>query len=281
MLSGLVENRLAIAELMNGNEFCALKILRKNIQKNPSCLTFNNIGVYYCQYGMLLKNGKIRNAQKIGLKYLLNASTYETNWSNCVSIATAYWEEENIFKAYQYFEKACKLKPNGLLIYNIGCCLFKLQQYKEAAILFDFLCENKFVKSIVDNGGINPFIALSYCQKELNDVPRCIECLESYRARWKKEDLFDVFHLRYLCGLYEDALTECEELIEKWYPTKYLLAMIADCANYVQTQNVDKIIPNEYRFLWNKMKKNNMNRIRSINEYAFLPPLISMYTFIN
>ena len=104
----------------------------RNIKKNPCCLTFNNLGIYYCQYGMILENGKIRNAERIGMKCLIKASSYEKNWNNCVSAATAACELYNYNLAYEFFENAYTIKADDLVLYNIGCCLYKLRKYEDA-----------------------------------------------------------------------------------------------------------------------------------------------------
>ena len=113
------ENALALAKLSEGNELAAQALFRKNAKNSPCCLSLNNMGVYYSQYGMILKNGRIRSAKKIGLNYLLKASLYETDWRNCISTATALLESQNVELAYQFLSKAYTQKIDYLFLYII------------------------------------------------------------------------------------------------------------------------------------------------------------------
>ena len=91
-----------------------------------------------------------------------------------------------------------------------------------------------------------------------------------------------MFYLRCSCGLYEEALSECVELLDEWYPTHSILALIAECVSYFPSYDsvINEIIFPEYKKLWNTLKKDLLYRTQKIQEYSYLPPLICMYHFI-
>lgn len=278
----LETNAIAIEALSKGNELTAQNLFRENVKYKPCCLTLNNLGVYYIQYGMTLKNGHIRSAKKVGLDYLLKASLYETDWRNCASIATALVEFGDLEYAYQYLLKADKLNVNHDILYNIGVCLFRLGRFQESSSVFESLCQGSCIDQIIQDGGQHPFLILAYCQIKLNNKKKCIKYIQKYRACFETDERLDVFHLRYLCGLHEEALSECFELLEEWYLTRFLLAMIIDCVSKFPsyTSTIKKTIPSEYNSLWNTLCKDYSLRMKEIEEYAYLPPLISVYHFI-
>lgn len=274
------DNSLAIFELNQGNEAIAQAMLRKNAKKAPCCMTLNNLGVFYSQYGMLIKNDKFRSAAKIGLKHLKKASLYGNDWRNYVSTATALWESGDISLALEFLEKAYQINKDSLIRYNIGACLFRMQKYEEAASAFKELCSYKDIELITRNGGQNPYIILAYCEERLSDKSKCIEYFQTYCNAWK-EDLFDVFCLKYLCGMYKDALSESAELLKEWYLTDTLLAMIVDCSLKVSLPEKSMAIPSEKRKILDILKRNSVFRMQKIHEYSYLPPLICMYQFIS
>jgi len=282
MLNLIKENFFAIEELTKGNELVAQSIFQKNVKNVPCCLSLNNIGVYYSQYGMILKNGSIQSAKKIGLNYLLKASLYDTDWRNCVSLATALLEAGNALQAHQYLLKAYTLNSDYKILYNIGTCLFRLKNFQEAILVFEKLCTDEIIDEIIRDGGQHPFLILAYCQIELHNKQECLNYIQRYRAVWKSDERLDVFHLRYLCGMYEEALSECLELLKEWYPTKSIIALIVECilhsTSYAPT--IDKAISPEHKITWDALKKNDALREKAIKEYMYLPPWICLYQYI-
>lgn len=277
------DNALALAKLSEGNELAAQTLFRKNAKNIPCCLSLNNLGVYYSQYGMILKSGRIRSAKKIGLNYLLKASLYETDWHNCTSTATALLESGNVILAYQFLLKAHKLNSDYQVLYNIGACLFRMGNFQEAASVFESLCISSAIDCIIGNGGQHPFLILAYCQIKLHNEQECIKYIQLYRDVNRTEERLDIFHLRYLCGMYEEALSECLELLEEWYPTKSILAMIVECISYFPSyaSTIDDAIFPEHKIQWNTLKTNTPLRTQIIQEYLYLPPLICLYQYIN
>lgn len=282
-MSELLENNsLAIAELSGGNDLAAQTLFRDNAKNHPCCLSLNNLGVYYTQYGMIRKDGRIQSAKKTGLKYLLKASRYETDWRNCVSAAMALLEAGNPEDACQFLFKACTINADDRIRYNLGVCLFRLEKYQEAAAVFESLCTGSAVDRILQDGGQHPFLILAYCQIKLCNTRGCMGYIRRYREAYSTEERLDVFHLRYLCGMYEEALWECSELLEEWYPTKAILAMVIECLSGFPSRAAatEEAIPRWLKPQWNALKKDASLRRKEIGAYAYLPPPICWYPYM-
>lgn len=274
-------NDKAISELSKGNFYIAQSILRRNLKLYPCCLTYNNLGVYYSQYGMQHYNGQDRSAKKLGLRYLLKATMYDHNWKNQVSAATALCEVDSISGALPLFRKAYKTNNDERISYNIGVCLFMTRKWREAMCVFQNLCSSQSVDIIISNGGQNPYLVMAYCALKQNDIARCAHYIREYRKIWTNEEKYDVFCLRYFCGLYKDALSECKELLEEWYPSWTLLAMIADCVQKASLTIISaSVIPLEFQEEWRDVQENLDKRRKKIEEYVYRPPFISMYYFL-
>lgn len=99
-------NQIALEELEHGSEAAALDLLRRNVRKHPCCTTLHNLGVYYTLYGMLLRNGNVRSAGKLGLRYLRKAAEYAQDFQNMASIATAEWKCGDFDAGIPYFCKS-------------------------------------------------------------------------------------------------------------------------------------------------------------------------------
>lgn len=275
-------NKKAIDELQNGNEAVALKMLRENRKKSPCCLTLNNLGIYYSQWGMLCKNGTVRSAKKLGLRLLMKASEYGVDWHNCVTAATVLCEYEEFSTAYELFLKAYEINSDELIRYNIAACLFRMKKYKEARDIFRLLCTKEVIEQIDAAGGQNPLLILAYCCLKQKNKQECERYIRQYRDMWKEDERFDVFYLRYMCGLYEEAFSECEELLKEWHLTQSLLAMIVDCVERLKIDEYydNNVIRKNNEKRWNELKENESLRMKKVQEYEYVPPLIDMYCFI-
>ena len=66
-------NERALNLLSKENFIQAQKLFFKNAKSTQSHETYNNLGWYLYTEGLECKNGKVRNAEKLGLHYLLKA----------------------------------------------------------------------------------------------------------------------------------------------------------------------------------------------------------------
>lgn len=275
-------NKLAISELEHGDEAKARDLLRINIRKNPCDVTYNNLGVYYSLYGMLLRNGTVRSAGKVGLRYLLRASAITEDWRCIANAANAAWECEDFPLAYQLLRQAGKSIEDCAIRYNTGACLFRLGRFQDAAEEFAAVCTRDAALSITRQCGQNPFLPLAYCQLALNNRQETLDTLGKYREMWQSDpdDLLFVFCLRYFCGMYEEAMSECTELLAVWYLTDELLAMISDCVCHLPTLSEIPDIPEEKRNLWMRLNQDPGLRENMVRRYFYVPPFVCIYQFI-
>ena len=271
-------NQVALSELEKGNEAKALRILRKNAKSYPSECTLNNLGVYYCQYGMLLENGDIRSALKVGLRYLLKAAKYNNHM--CFSnIATAWMELGENKSAYDCFSKAYEISGDIIAQYNMCVCLFRMKQYKQAIEFLRPLTDSFCTKSIINQGGQSPDILLAYSHFYCGNINSCMEIVRKQIESNQYVSRHDIFHLLFLCGKYKEALCECKRLFDEWFPTLYLIAMVAECVSQTGI-DIQKDIPQDRLRLWNNLLKNDEYRAKNINTYTYVPANICMYRFI-
>ncbi|HEX2937943.1 MAG TPA: hypothetical protein VHO66_03390, partial [Ruminiclostridium sp.] len=96
-------NEIALELLGRGDFSAAQNNFRQNAKNNPCFITLNNLGVYYINEGMELSNGVIRNANKIGLKYLKAAELYEKSHINLMAIGQVYFNKKDYNTSSNYF----------------------------------------------------------------------------------------------------------------------------------------------------------------------------------
>ncbi len=276
------KNKLALQALEEDNEVYAVKALRENAQKYPCCMTLNNLGVYYSTWGMLQKNGKIKNASKVGLRHLLKASELGADWRNCANIADVFYRFNNIEKAEEYYSAAYQLHQNELVLYNKVVCLYRFGRYKECIEILKSLCISKDIEQFDYNGGQNPFIILANCYLKINDLENCKKCIKHYSDIWN-EDMLDVFELRHSVGEYEEALSECERMIKEWYVNKNCLARLADCLEYAPQYRTAVHVALDDSKLQKELEKLGYDkelRMKLVNEDEYWAPIIGMGYFI-
>ena len=120
-------NAKALHELHKQNWKEAQILLFENSKKNPCHETFNNLGYYLCSEGLECKNGKVRNADVLGMKYLLKANKIKKTVVNLCAIATAielkipYAKNDSFFtpyNAYKFLDEAVKIQYLNEVEYN-------------------------------------------------------------------------------------------------------------------------------------------------------------------
>jgi len=235
-----MENKFAIDELkkdigsIDEKRIQIQEILRGNLKKYPNIITWNNLGVYYSEYGMIRKNGKERSASKLGLRYLIKAAENSSDWRCYMNVAKAIWEREKwgmsgeIEQGYAYIKKAYTLCDNICVKYDYGAYLIELKKYKEAKKVFLQICNENNNQCISQRNGMDPYVVLAYLCAELNEMSEGKRYLEFLETKKTTIDLYDSFVLKYNFGSYEKAVKEELELLRVWFPSDELIAMIVD-----------------------------------------------------
>ena len=85
-----VMNERALKCLIEGNFEEAQKLFFENAKKNPSHETYNNLGNFLIDEGLLCKNGRVRNAQKLGVKYLFKALEIRRTFITLCALAKSF-----------------------------------------------------------------------------------------------------------------------------------------------------------------------------------------------
>ena len=152
--------------------------------------------------------------------------------------------------------------------------------HQKAADTFGLLCNEEDIEQILDNGGQNPLLILAFCCWKLNKLEKCYQYVNMFRKNWPNEERYDVFSLRCFCHKYEAALSECNKLLDEWYPTNTMLAMISDCVQRTGHSAHNFSIPEDWEKLWKKLNVNDSFRIKQMENYAYFPPFVCMYHFI-
>ena len=85
-------NAEALEILSQGNFIGAQRKFQINAKKHPGHQTFNNLGQYYFTEGLEMKNGKVRNADTLGIYQLKKAEKLQQTPLNLTNLGVAYYE---------------------------------------------------------------------------------------------------------------------------------------------------------------------------------------------
>ena len=275
------ENLKALAALSCGDFEKTQKILRENARKWPSVLSFNNLGLYYLQNGIICVNQKVRSSQKIAMHYLEKAHNIDSDWRNCLNLASAYYENGCIECAEKLLCESQNEKCYEINMYNLGVCKYRKGDYSNSIKYFENIADSCSCK-FVEEGGQHQLIVLAYNYYMLGDIPCCNEMVNRYRKIEKMENSLDIFVLRYLCGEYNAAAEECNNMLREWYPDYSVWAMVADCVDsgIVPMKTIEKNIDGKSMRNLMKLIANLDERRRYINQYRYVVPFINYYIYI-
>lgn len=225
-------NRQALACLDEQRWEDAQKLFFENAKKNPSHQTYNNLGFYLITEGLTLKNGKTRNAWKLGFKYLLRAESLEISLINAAAIAKAMelrliCTNEDITRLLNdvcaHLEKVRELDFTHALQYNYLRYRY-LSEPQNERLLSD-------VRNFVEKHPFEENVSLYFCLLKANGmVEDCLKCISDYADKYSA--FFDeaeliMFYARY--GFYERGYELCKPLCEKYGINKFLASAIIEC----------------------------------------------------
>ena len=89
-------NAEALEILSQGNFIGAKRKFQINAKKHPGHQTFNNLGQYYFTEGLEMKNGKVRNADTLGIYQLKKAEKLQQTPLNLTNLGVAYYERASL-----------------------------------------------------------------------------------------------------------------------------------------------------------------------------------------
>ena len=201
-------NHQALNELSKQNWMEAQRLFFDNAKKNPTHETYNNLGYYLCTEGLECSNGKTRNAELLGMKYLLKAANISTSVRNLSAIATAidlrlkYCNHKKIEEVYTYqnaykaLDKAVKMRYSHEIEYNRLRFLY-LSDMQSQTVLDD-------IRTLITNFQCEESITFYlYVLCIHHHFEECIQSIKKYQSYI---DRADYMILNCLCGEYEQGI---------------------------------------------------------------------------
>ena len=225
-------NDCALKLLSKGSFAQAQKLLFENAKSNPSHETYNNLGWYLFTEGLECKNGKVRNAEKLGMFYLSKAEKIKYTSVNLGNMASAMERQRDYIycqtgvdhsdlcrSAYRYMDQAVKLKYSNEAEYD--------------RLRFLYLCDSRNPEVLSGLKKLSAKFADADCIEFLLHVlciharfQECLELIPQYQDHLDEMCLMSVYCL---CGEFEKGADLCDRIYEKFVLTPDDTAMLADC----------------------------------------------------
>lgn len=285
-------NHAALEELSKGNFKKAQELFFENAKKNPCHGTYNNLGYYLCTEGLECKNGKVRNADILGMKYLLKAKQLRITSVNLSNIATAIHlrlgtepkkgaNPDTIYSfqnAYTCLKEAVLLHPSDETEYNMLRFLYLMDQ--DANTILRPL--EKLITKILCQDSINFYLFL-LCKASCFE--KCFMVLNEYRYLLDEIDLLTYFCL---CGKYEKGADLFDDIIcSKFYFEEEHSAMMLECLmrsdrkkqmdsflDFVKRQEASLVYPSKKEWI-SKIPKDQTKLLQYTNtvisRYRYVP----------
>ena len=225
-------NQKALIALSKGHFSEAQKLLFENARHFPTHETYHNIGYFLCSEGLECKNGKVRNADRLGLQYLLKAEQMKATSINQSALAGECEKQRNAefcrtgvdqpalcYTAWQHMERAVKLQYSHEAEYNrlrfwflydrlnpdilegVKCLLAEYRTEDSAEFLLHLLCIH-------------------------GDYRSCLELIPRYQDLLDKLGLLSLYCL---CGDFAAGAALCDDVDKKFVLNDCTTAMMAEC----------------------------------------------------
>lgn len=278
-------NTKALTALSSMNEKEAQALFRENAIRNPCCLTWNNLGVFYKLHGMIQKNGSYRSASRLGIRYLLRAEKKEIRWQNLVSIGYMYGREKNNYEmAYAYYSRAVVICNDAVCMYNMSVCSYKNKNYEAAKNGFLETIGRFGYNCLADYMCTQPAIAAAYCQYWLNNLDGVKEILYHIIEIETIEpaDYLDLFQLFWICEEYDRALELALKLVDMWSLESETIFLLLDCVKKESRGEavLYERLDNRSQTIWKKNRSNRLSRAKLTQCLNVDLSLIKQYCFI-
>lgn len=285
-------NKKALIHLANQKWMSAQKMLFYNAHKNPSHETYNNLGFYLITEGLECKNGRVKSAKRLGLKYLVKARNIKRSSINSFAIALAYdyqirnandIEKEDLCnKVRFFFEEAFEYEKSNELHYNVLRMKYLTGVFDESILSesYSMLCENPSLENVI----LVLNLADANRERKLGE-----KILSKYGAMLDSDDKL-LFCTKF--EMYEEGYRFCLEVLDQFQVDEILLACILLCctntgklqeAQYYLDSNIKHIKTKEKLYFQNALKHRGlMDKIKeSVANYQRIPPIISKCCFFD
>lgn len=217
-------NQLALEALDKGDFYSAQHWFRNNVKNNPGVISFNNLGVFYMNEGLQLRNGRVRSADKLSLRYLMSAEKYSISYLNLMAIGNWNFISQNYVEASNYFRRACNITDSYVSYNNLGVSLYLQYQNDES-----ILCLEKALR-LCDNTDEIGEIYLTYIFSLLRkDKKQALDILHQMIKFNIKHMEMDLFIVAFLCGDLQLASTIISPMFMFWQIDIPVIAMVFEC----------------------------------------------------
>jgi len=206
-LNSEILNKRAMSALLNGEFETAQELFYLNKNTNPCFQTYNNLGLFLYQHGIVTKSGKEMCAESLGKRYLLKASIFQKNAIVFMNLGEVFFNERKYNESYEFYSSCYSLLSNDYILYDRAISLFMQKKYKNAFYLF------RNIKSL-SNEMIFPF----FVSMAMYDKKSLILGLNAnqYNEQISRMDLLDRVIFYYLCEKYSSIIEIEERLNEEW-----------------------------------------------------------------
>ena len=222
-------NSDALLALIDQNWDKAQELFYQNAIENPSHKTYNNLGHYLWSEGLICKDGKHRNAKKLGLHYIIKSSELGVSAVNCCAVAEAadhafFYDNENsaptISFALDYLEKVLRMDDAPDIRYNYYRFLYLLSPSDEIhlARLRELVIDYATEESV----GFYFNLLCIHSKKEEG-----LECIARYGDMIDESDLL---HFYAKMGLYDEGIAISEAVCDHYCIDESIAAAVIECS---------------------------------------------------
>jgi len=222
-------NRKAMNALSQQNFTEAQHLFFENAKRNPSHQTYNNLGYYLISEGLECKGGKVRNALKLGIKYLNKASEIDSSVTNICSKVEAInlmlrgvKNEEEIAlyqEAYDLLNKALKIDYSDELQHNMLRFSYLINPYNKENI--------EKAKKLTEINSSYEIVSLYFCMLSANSlVKEGNNCIEKFGHILDSADML-LFYAK--TNQYEKGGALCKTVIEEFCIDEPIASAIVEC----------------------------------------------------
>lgn len=285
-------NENALNSLKKQQWLTAQKMFFLNARVFPSHNSYNNLGVFLITEGLTCKNGRTRNANKLGLSYLLRASSLgETQVNFCA-----------ISKAYDYEQRYCSDERRAELLNQSGCVLAKALEISYNHQVHYNLLRIKCLQSARTYDLLDEVRALAYASICQETIKLYFELLRKYNLRDEglrciKEygeylDEIELLMFYTSMQMYDKGYSLCEQILGEYSPDKFIASAVLECcinthrlidAELYAGEIKKRADSTDYRGKdkWGKNVLSNLNSTSEyrrwlISNYSNIPPMIDM-----
>lgn len=283
-------NQAALKFLKRGEWNNAQVLFFQNVREYPSHKTYNNLGNYLICEGLACKNGNVRNAWNIGMKYLKLAAELETSAVNLCAMAKAFnyklrgmssAEKQPLYQQIMDLITAANdILPTNESLYNILRLKVLLHSYDKQiidqarALLKTFICEES----------VRLYFELLRFYSMYDEGTQCIHRYADYLP----EDDILLFYAKF--HRYDDGYGLCGVVMDQYFPNKYIAAAVLECCihtnhleqAYSYTRQISELIRSVPRLTKDKwedvilsdISTPNLERNALIQEYQAIPAFL-------